>query len=330
MRLYEFIENPRIESSEFIYLERFEQLFLDLHDGKNTFFYPNQFKPKIDLTPYLSQNHTLQTKAEILEIFKILNNLGDVNLLLLNPDVDMPMIKDEFRLSTLDHLPFNQDYQNYLDNREISDFIDQNFINSIGKNIKIFCNSIISDLDNSTMIPLGRDPKAKSLILNNDFERTKNKLCLFNCSLPPRTHHWYGRIREYIFNSLSDKNHVDRISISSNEMGSRIIDSNNYLKFLRDLSSYKFVMCPRGCGLDTYRMWDTLYFGGIPIVVRSPGHKEFEDLPIFWLDKWQDYELLSKQLLEDKWNEMVEKKYNFEILKFSYWVEKITQKIKQN
>ena len=84
------------------------------------------------------------------------------------------------------------------------------------------------------------------------------------------------------------------------------------------------MMCPRGCGLDTYRMWDCLYLGCIPIVVKYEGYADYSDLPILFIDKWEDYLNITEDYLENKWKEMVEKNYNYDKLHFSWWQNKIT------
>lgn len=35
--------------------------------------------------------------------------------------------------------------------------------------------------------------------------------------------------------------------------------------YLLKLATHKFVACPRGNGLDTHRVWETLYLGGVPV-----------------------------------------------------------------
>ena len=37
-------------------------------------------------------------------------------------------------------------------------------------------------------------------------------------------------------------------------------------EFLKDIRNHEFVLCPRGNGVDTHRLWETLYMGSIPIV----------------------------------------------------------------
>lgn len=53
-------------------------------------------------------------------------------------------------------------------------------------------------------------------------------------------------------------------------------------------SSYKFVACPRGNGLDTHRFWETLYRGSVPIVLSSNWSKMIQELgiPLLIVENW--------------------------------------------
>lgn len=43
----------------------------------------------------------------------------------------------------------------------------------------------------------------------------------------------------------------------------------DYFSFMNNLGNSKFVMCPQGFGLDTYRYWEAILMGAIPIVQNS-------------------------------------------------------------
>jgi hypothetical protein len=87
------------------------------------------------------------------------------------------------------------------------------------------------------------------------------------------------------------------------------------------------MVCPRGCGLDTYRMWDCLYLGCIPIVVKYEGYSDYTDLPILFVDCWKDYLNLNETYLNDKWSEMLDKNYNYDKIRFSWWINKFKKDI---
>jgi hypothetical protein len=91
-------------------------------------------------------------------------------------------------------------------------------------------------------------------------------------------------------------------------------------KFLRDIKSHTFVLCPRGNGIDTHRLWETLYMGSIPIVKKNIGYSEFEDLPICFVNDWTD---ISQEWLENEKNRILNKEWNMDKLKISYWLNKI-------
>lgn len=54
--------------------------------------------------------------------------------------------------------------------------------------------------------------------------------------------------------------------------------------------SFDFIFCPRGNGIDTHRLWETLYRGRIPILIESEHTKRFKNigLPILLLKSSPD------------------------------------------
>ena len=68
-------------------------------------------------------------------------------------------------------------------------------------------------------------------------------------------------------------------------------------------------------------MWDDLYSGTIPIVVREAVfHKLLDDLPILFLNSYDDFKNLSAETLESSYEQMLDRKFNFEKLTASYWL----------
>jgi hypothetical protein len=91
------------------------------------------------------------------------------------------------------------------------------------------------------------------------------------------------------------------------------------LKFLQQVRKQSYVLCPEGNGVDTHRIWETLYLGGIPIILSSNVlNPLLSELPVLIIRDWR--ELYDKEFLEVKWYEMQTKKYNFEKLKASFWI----------
>jgi hypothetical protein len=104
------------------------------------------------------------------------------------------------------------------------------------------------------------------------------------------------------------------------------IEQVGYNNFLDSICSHQYVLCPRGNGIDTHRLWETLYLGRIPIVKRDTNNRYYEDLPILFVDEWGE---VTEQLLRDNidWFSIAEN-FNTNKLKFSWWKERITTILK--
>ena len=61
--------------------------------------------------------------------------------------------------------------------------------------------------------------------------------------------------------------------------------------------------------------------GSIPIVKKEFALNEFKDLPILFIDSWDE---ISEEFLNKKYDEITTAQWNMEKLKFSYWKDKIT------
>ena len=91
-----------------------------------------------------------------------------------------------------------------------------------------------------------------------------------------------------------------------------------------DLASHKFVFSPRGNGVDCHRTWEALYLRTIPIVKKSTHMKEFEDLPIFFVDNWEE---VCYTNLEQFYYKVKNNLYDLSKMKISYWKNLINEKL---
>lgn len=57
---------------------------------------------------------------------------------------------------------------------------------------------------------------------------------------------------------------------------------------------HKFVAVPRGNGVDTHRLWESLYRGSIPIVLENEWSRSLAELglPVLMIQEWSNYSLL--------------------------------------
>jgi hypothetical protein len=93
--------------------------------------------------------------------------------------------------------------------------------------------------------------------------------------------------------------------------------------FLEDVADSKFVICPEGNGIDTVRLWESLYCRSIPIVKRHKAMRYFEGkLPILWVDNWSEVE--SRFYLEKHFEQIMDSEWDLDILKMGYWEKRFT------
>jgi hypothetical protein len=303
----------KIEKSDNIFYQKFEEFFQKIHNGKNIV----NFSCKREDTAI-----ELKNTIELIKKFE-----GNKIIVSVNGDTDIPCIKKEYLLQ--DNIPYTEEKQKSLEKESIDYFLVDDIFENIPADLYMYCHSVIKKIPNLYMIPLGRDPKGKFISSTREFDiRAKETLCYYNCSVPPLSIHWYGRIRSYIHEGLKNKDFlkIEHVGLNQN----RDLGANTFINYYESISRSKFMICPRGCALDTYRLWDCLYLGCIPIVVKYEGYQDFEDLPILFLEKWEDYLSLTEDYLNEKYSEMLDRAYNYEKLKFSWWENEISSSLSRN
>lgn len=90
-----------------------------------------------------------------------------------------------------------------------------------------------------------------------------------------------------------------------------------YQEFYRRILDHEFVLAPRGNGLDTVRVWETLYLGRVPVLIRGTLPVGLMDgLPVVWCDSYRDLTL--------DWLRANTTPYTCpEKLTFTYWSDRI-------
>jgi len=168
---------------------------------------------------------------------------------------------------------------------------------------------ITNDCDDSDIHPIYGNKQVMIDVSNEDIDKKYLAYINFNISNYPIE-------RGLVFNKFSNQHWVKMGNIENSIDGRR--------QFLRDIRSSKFVFCPRGNGIDTHRIWETLYMGSIPIVKYEKTHHLFTDLPILFIDDWNT---ISEDFLNQKYLEITSKDWNMDKLTMSYWEEFIKNKI---
>jgi hypothetical protein len=142
-------------------------------------------------------------------------------------------------------------------------------------------------------------------IMNEDIRITNLVYMNFNVNT-------FYEEREKVYNWFKDKEWVTIGNIQNTIEGRKI--------FLREIKSHTFVLCPRGNGIDTHRLWETLYLGRIPIVLKHIANQDFRDLPICFIDDWN---MITESFLEKEKVRISSQTFSLEKLKISYWINKI-------
>lgn len=89
------------------------------------------------------------------------------------------------------------------------------------------------------------------------------------------------------------------------------IDPDEYQK---NLKKYNYNLCPIGNGFDTYRIWETLVAGSIPVTKKHPALNSFEKFPIIFLENLKFENLESLNLHSKSFNSS-----NLDFLDIGYW-----------
>jgi spermidine/putrescine-binding protein len=59
-------------------------------------------------------------------------------------------------------------------------------------------------------------------------------------------------------------------------------------QYYEDLCRSKYVLCPEGTGIDTHRVWEAIFCGATPVVLRNPLAELYVAYPVKIVDSWTD------------------------------------------
>jgi hypothetical protein len=121
-------------------------------------------------------------------------------------------------------------------------------------------------------------------------------------------------IRDYAVKVLSNRFDIDTSLISWED-------------YLNEIIQYKFSLCLPGKGIDTYRTWESLTLGVIPIVLKT-NHMDclYQNLPVVLVDTVDE---ITTDFLDTEFQRITSQMdtYNFNKLTSSFWIDLILQSI---
>lgn len=169
-----------------------------------------------------------------------------------------------------------------------------------------------------TSIPIGlendrwfiKEHKKEKMLMVKSQERQYKNLVYLNHNIKTNPNK-----RQKPYDVLKDKSWV------TVEYG---VNGKGFLEYINNVYSHKYVICPEGNGMDTHRVWETLYMGSIPIVLESINNDYYRDLPILMIHAWGE---LTPEGLNTQYDriqrKLVRGDYNLNKLNFEYWKNKI-------
>jgi hypothetical protein len=123
-------------------------------------------------------------------------------------------------------------------------------------------------------------------------------------------------VRQPIYDMLQNKSYV------TTQYGRNGL---NYDDYLYNLYNHCFMICPEGNGIDVHQPWESLYVNTIPIQRKNINNKNWRDLPICWVDEWEQIE--DEGFLKSEHKRITESKYDLTKLDFDFWKNKIQNSI---
>lgn len=83
-------------------------------------------------------------------------------------------------------------------------------------------------------------------------------------------------------------------------------------EYCEQLQQHLFSLCVPGNGKDTHRVWESIFFGCIPIVEKSNMNDYFATLfPMLVVDRWSD---ITQEFLMSKYQEITQKCWRYDLL----------------
>jgi hypothetical protein len=147
---------------------------------------------------------------------------------------------------------------------------------------KWYAQNCYSQNPNVTPIPIGFEnkkwekifgPKTKYINIISEHEIEPTELVYFNCNLNTN---FKERKACYDFSINSSYTNVDQPTLL-------------YYEYLRRIKQHKFILSPRGNGLDSHRTWEVLKLKRIPVIKREGElEKLYSKMPVLFVNEWSD------------------------------------------
>lgn len=119
------------------------------------------------------------------------------------------------------------------------------------------------------------------------------------------------------FNSTTSSENRVHVDIATTNNGIPMSPPEHHKQYLTNLSRSKFSICPFGAGVDSHRVWESLYLNTVPVVPDCPLFRYYsEELPFVLVKDWTN---ITPAYLSNQYEELMSKSNDSKKLKLSYW-----------
>lgn len=214
----------------------------------------------------------------------------------------LPKLNKEYVLISHNSMtPDWSKYQHHLD--------DPRMLAWYGKNL-------VYDHPKATTLPLGitniRDPHERGG--NPEFwnkmraeQVEKDILCYVNVGI--------GHKKQARYESR-----LNTVNYFKSQTFTTCVGERSWTKYAQEMQRSKFVIAPPGEALDTFRLWEALYLGAIPVVTHTPLDPMYKLFPVWLVEEWEE---VTEAACEQKWAELSPMFDNLPQLWAPYWFKKI-------
>jgi len=186
--------------------------------------------------------------------------------------------------------------------------IPDNLIRWYGQNVDVRDHRIESipiGLENSKWFK--KDKKINKIRNIVDTDKDIKNLVYLNLNV--RTN---PEMRKPIYKMLEGRKYV------TVEYGKNGVSFDNYL---HNLYNHCFMVCPEGNGIDVHQPWESMYINTIPIQKKNINNENWRELPVCWLDGWEQME--DEAFLVSEYYRINGTRHDLVKLNFSYWEDRI-------
>jgi hypothetical protein len=118
----------------------------------------------------------------------------------------------------------------------------------------------------------------KKWVSNDKGKEKSNKLLYINCGIER------NKEREYLINFEGLTWTTCRF-----DKDSKYFPYEKYDAFLSEILDHKFMVCPKGHGIDCHRNWESLYLRRVPVMIDHPYFRKLmQGFPVLFVNDWSD------------------------------------------